>query len=441
MFVNSFAQETKYFFKNVISNDCYNGNIATNSAKSAILFMKDGKLNFKSTSIGCVQELEFTDLGTLTGEDQIFFSKKYNRGIIREGEDLFYYFTKDDENVAIKSVASTDKKKAKTLEISSGEAKYQDGLNQLDELIKTAELLAAAAAREAATYKIPEGDYKDDYGISGVYYLSETSDERNSDHFIRAVNIEFVVEKGLLNIHYGGEKPDRAFMRSEMLGLLKEGALDQPGHFNSSNQNNVELIGDDDLSYIEDGVFFGYQFSTPYMNTSCEKEVWQPQSYKGKDNHFVLLAKDTVRMKELMANPKEVENLAMSALLKKCEMWNLYRESENPMPEKGMSSSSLQADVTAVVTKGAAHRNWKEEILYAYVRSKEWATLRNKSTGIITGRELRVIAVMKTDGGKCKWEEIAVRQNFDGNNYGNTYWYGNSQRIYPVNSKDAMKYK
>ena len=51
------------------------------------------------------------------------------------------------------------------------------------------------------------------------------------------------------------------------------------------------------------------------------------------------------------------------------------------------------------------------------------------------------IVIMKTESGKCKWEQVILRQNYNGSSYGNTYWHGNSQRIYPVDRKEALKYK
>lgn len=294
---------------------------------------------------------------------------------------------------------------------------------------------------KAATYEIPEGNYTDKFGISGVYYFSEISGEWSEDNYINGVNIEFDYDNRHMKIHYGPDKTDHAYMRSEMKELVDKEIMKTPIMFEGSNMNLIEFLRLETISLIEEGLFFVHYSSTPYVNTDCNKPKWQPKAHEGKENHYVLLGKDKDRIKELMNDPEKVQELALAALIKECEYWNIYREAKNPMPARGMSDSKLQADISDAAIRGAAGRGWKEEILYAYSQSKEWYTLRNKVTGIITGRELAAIVVMKTDSGICKWEQVILRQNYNGSSYGGTYWHGNSQRIYPVDCKEALKYK
>ena len=103
-----------------------------------------------------------------------------------------------------------------------------------------------------------------------------------------------------------------------------------------------------------------------YINTDCDKPEWQPKSYKGQDDFYVLMGKDSNRVKELLNDKEQIIALTKAAKTKNCTDWNIYREADNPMPERGMSNTSLQTDVSQAAKSGAASRGWKEEILYAF---------------------------------------------------------------------------
>jgi hypothetical protein len=51
------------------------------------------------------------------------------------------------------------------------------------------------------------------------------------------------------------------------------------------------------------------------------------------------------------------------------------------------------------------------------------------------------VAVLKTTTGKCQWEEVSIKQDYDGAEYGKSQSYGNSSVIVPVDCNTAMKYK
>jgi hypothetical protein len=84
---------------------------------------------------------------------------------------------------------------------------------------------------------------------------------------------------------------------------------------------------------------------------------------------------------------------------------------------------------------------WAQEVVYVYVTGTDWYTIRNSSTGLITGRSIRAVAVLKTTSGKCQWEEVSIKQDYNGAEYGKSQSYGNSSVIVPVDCNTAMKYK
>lgn len=217
------------------------------------------------------------------------------------------------------------------------------------------------------------------------------------DQYIVGVNIEYDHDKGHLKMHYGRDKTDNSYIRKEVKEQLDKKLLNKPYEFISSNQNQIERIGHCTLIYIEDGLFFIERSSFMGMNSDCDKPAWQSVSYKGQENYYILMGKDKNRVKELMNDLEQIKELTTTAKIKKCEYQNMNLQAKNPLPEKGMSDATLQADITNAVKNGVAARGWTQDILYAYPMDKEWRITRNNSTGVIVKRQLYVAAIMKTD--------------------------------------------
>jgi len=72
---------------------------------------------------------------------------------------------------------------------------------------------------------------------------------------------------------------------------------------------------------------------------------------------------------------------------------------------------------------------------------KRLSTITDKITGAVKGRTIRMIAVMKNTNGACQWEEVEVKQDYNGSSYGKTYYSGNTQSIITVDCTEAMKHK
>lgn len=440
------AQDT-YFLNKRVGVKCAGGNPLIDHTKKLTVEHKEDETVFTIKCLSCQNQFEGKSIGDLgQANTEAFFDSRREKGLIIENKEQIALFSEKDGKYQIVVVGHPDKKTAKGMSIDEFQKKYQSTFDNFETVLNKAKAEADKAKMIANTYEVPKGDYKDKYGISGIYHLSQISRELNyggpkESKYIKTVNIEFIPEKRHLKIHYADGKTDNASFRKELAELMEMGGTNTPTIFTGSNMNLIEWLKMETMILIEDGVFFLEVSSRVHINTDCNKPEWEAGSKDGNDNFYVLMAKDPKRMEELMSDLEKVKAMTTEAVVKDCVHWNIYREAKNPMPEKSIKDAALQADLTNCVRKGAAGRGWKEEIVYAYPISKEWATLRNKNTGIIVGREIAVVAVMKTDAGRCKWETVYVRQNYNGSAYGNSYFHANSQRIYPIDCEKAMKQK
>jgi hypothetical protein len=106
-----------------------------------------------------------------------------------------------------------------------------------------------------------------------------------------------------------------------------------------------------------------------------------------------------------------------------------------------MKDAKLSAEALTVVKAHAVTASWTQKIEYCYVKSKDWSIITNKASGAIVARTIRMIAVMKNTNGKCQWEEVEVKQDYNGTSYGKTYYSGNTQAIITLDCTEAMKHK
>lgn len=110
--MSSFSQEKNYYFNGVFNNDCYNGNIATNSAKKITIDLQnDGEsLKYSIKSLGCANEEELINLGSFVGSETVYYNEDEKVGVILEGDNILYFIKNEDGKHSISDVAHTDKK-------------------------------------------------------------------------------------------------------------------------------------------------------------------------------------------------------------------------------------------------------------------------------------------------------------------------------------------
>lgn len=68
--------------------------------------------------------------------------------------------------------------------------------------------------------------------------------------------------------------------------------------------------------------------------------------------------------------------------------------------------------------------NWVESLKTAYVTQNDWSITRNKLTGVITGKLIRGLVTMTHPDGRCRYQILVFRKDFNGSRYMNLHVTG-----------------
>ena len=420
---------------------CSGANSLTDLSKNVTVTVEDGKGTMVLKSMNCSKSIEAMSMGVINSSTNGtgYYNTKDGKGFIIENGNKLIVFSGKDGKYEVTGVGHIDKKQAKTLDLTAEQNNYASSFDNFETLLKKAKEEAEKAKMQAKILPIPSGDYSDKYGIGGLYYFSEPAlissrsdeiDEKYAQavllHFDESDNFTlkaYITDKHYDKFYFDGSKMFKAFKEGKVSPILM--------HIHD-NMNSIKSFRNV-LTRLEEGVYLIGGFV-------CS-EVEKGEIKTHKKTKYPILGKDKNRVEYLMNHPEEVERLGLLAVYSQCKLNDALRAAENPMPVPSeMNTTQLAADATAV-TKEFAKGRWAQEVQYSFIIGKEWTTLRNSLTGIITGRIISGVAVMKGSDGSCKWEEISIRQDYDGKNYGKSYFGGESTVIVPVDCSTAMKYK
>ncbi len=270
--------------------------------------------------------------------------------------------------------------------------------------------------------------FKDEFNISGVYHLSKTV-----TYFGKAVtkvNFEFLEESNKLNVYYDA---------SESPGYIETNTTFR-SYYRTCGvffENASNLFGGR-LMKLEEGLFIALagQSNAYVSNGNCDNFV-----FKDPKNEIIILGKNQNRIKEIAEDVDLLKKLTEESAIGYCQALKCVLAGKYPFPDPGMVDIKLSADALIAVQAHATTAGWTQKIEYCYTKSKDWTIFTDRSTGAIKGRTIRIIAVMKNTNGACQWEEVEVKQDYNGSSYGKTYYSGNTQSIITVDCSEAMKHK
>jgi len=271
-------------------------------------------------------------------------------------------------------------------------------------------------------------EFKDDYNISGVYHLSKSV--TIYDKTVTRVNFEFLEASNKLNVYYDESsspfdiETNSTFRRYyKTCGVFFE---------NANNMFGGRLM------QLEEGVYIALAgASNAYVsNGNCDKFV-----FMDPNNEIIVLGKNKDRVKEISQNTELLQKLTEESAIRYCMALKCVLSGKYPLPDPGMVDAKLSAEALAVVQAHAQTAGWTQKIEYCYVKSKDWSIITDNLTGAIKARTIRMIAIMKNTNGACQWEEVEVKQDYNGSGYGKTYYSGNTQAIITVDCTEAMKHK
>jgi len=438
------AQNVEFALNKGITVGCSGANAMTDITKKVNIAMSERKATMTFTSINCTKNIECINFGVINESLQatLFFSEKENKGFILEKNEKIIVLEKNSSQFNIIGVGHTDKKLAKTVTIESENPTYSGVISDMSNVLSKAkeQIKKAEMAKKQAI--VPTTEYTDIYGISGVYYLSKPVHDEKNDKYVSEVNFQFEVDKGNLKIHYHEGLFDEAFIEGIYLKPLKEKRLSYI-YFKANNMTNIDFIEDRVIRPLEKDIYFvstrNYSSDTR-LDCSSVKILNEKDANGNPIYDYLIIGKDKKRVEELIANHALVEKLFIASNLEECESYNVVRSGRNPMPAQGMKDAKLSAEAFTFIKQEATSRNWPQKMDHCFIKNNDWIITRHKATGLPLYRSIVFVTVM-TSNGKCQWEESFIKQDYDGANYGKSYFGGNSGNIVPVECTDAMKYK
>ncbi|MFN3341738.1 MAG: hypothetical protein ACK40M_03515 [Flavobacteriales bacterium] len=438
------AQALEFNFASAVPVGCSNAKPITDGVKKITVDLATGNAVFSMQSLNCKKDIKAENLGVVNESSKAtaYFDEKSEKGIIIEANEKAVVFEKNLNAYVVTGVGHVDKKIAKTLSIETEKTTYNSVLADIPNLITKAKTRKKQAEMAAKMAKLPETEYKDEYDISGIYYLSRTIHDPKNDKYVNAINFQFIVAENKALLHYHEGLKNEVFIEGIYRKALQAKSLSYL-YFMGDNMNSLEPFANEIFMPIEKDVYYvsGDQFGTDTrLDCSSVKLNTNKDANGNIIRDYLIIGKDKKRVEELNNNPELLEKLLIKSCIEMCEAYNVVRAGRNPMPGEGRVDEKLASEAFELTKKHAASKNWPQKLEYCYIKSPEWVIIRHKVTGVILSRSTRVVVIM-TSNGKCMWEEMEIRQDYDGAQYGKTYFYGNSGNIVPAECTDAMKKK
>ena len=174
---------------------------------------------------------------------------------------------------------------------------------------------------------------------------------------------------------------------------------------------------------VKDGVLIWGDFKRGYG-----KKLWD------KYNHFNVYAKDLGYVRSIRSKKEKQEAidsmLSGHALTVKAEMDRRRDQASaqaievQTLPNVGKEDVAIEAGITEASRRWAKAYGWKESIEYSYLTSQDWRINHHVLTGIVTGRVINGVIVMKRDDGLCSFHYALFGQDYDGSNFVSTHMVG-----------------
>jgi hypothetical protein len=245
------------------------------------------------------------------------------------------------------------------------------------------------------------------------------------------VYLEYDPASYKLNIHYGDGEVSEGGMRE----MYRKGADEKEVYiwgFGYNSEIRCDFIDHESILYLQDGLFIA----------SPSWHVKNSMIYSKEEGgeKTLLIGRDQNLIKELVQDTTKLRSMIIASAEKLMHYRDLNLKKS--LPPQGMNDSKIKALAVSAGQARANYYNFKEEVLYSYVESKEW-TVQTNNAGVPTKRLAGCVMVLKnTVNGKCTRMRFTMAQDYQGNNtYGKTYVDSHSQWEYPVDCSEAMKYK
>lgn len=477
--LNSFSQKTVYFLSEKMNVGCYGANPLTDFTKKITITFNGDHALLNYGSVNCKFEKDCSNFGPLSSSKSgiLYIDKKFDIGFIAESNDKVIILRKEDKMYEIIAVAHTDKAAAGSYSVADETKNYQNELRDftsiLDNLTKAQkmrELNKLAAADSASTFLDGQEILKDSRGMSGIYYstfpikinfsLSGNNPPPYAKKFLVNYDESSKVPMLYINTQYAYETTDRTkFVKRASFWLDEkywQMVLKETGVFATSEADNV------DNSKYE---FYTHSESKDLQGNSIYGKDWltnfDGQIYEAEPGILLIVGK----MQDTQSFQKDIsyaKKYGVVAILYKAEKasevarytndyaWDKIQELNSKIKSAGNAASGklpvetfkdakINAEALEFAKSYAAKNHPNEQVLYTYIAGNDWNIIRDKNSGAITKRTLRIIVVVKI-GNQCAFENAYITQNYDGSSYGRSIYGGSGAPVY-FDCKDVNLYR
>ncbi len=475
--LNSFSQKTVYYLSEKMNVGCYGANPLTDFTKKITITFNGDNALLNYGSVNCKFEKDCSNFGPLSSSKSgiLYIDKKFDIGFIAESSEKVIILRKEDKMYEVIAVAHTDKAAAGSYSVDDESKNYQNELKDFPNILerleraqKMREINKLAAADSASTFLDGQEILKDSRGMSGIYYstfpihLTFSLDDRNNPapyakKFL--VNYDESGKNPILSINtqYAYETTDRTkFVQRATFWLdtYWQEVLKKTGVFATSEADNVDntkygFYTHKEAKDLQGNSIYGKDWMTNFDGNIFEAEpgilliLGNWQSFYEEDL-------DVAKKFGVVAILYKPEKAAEVAKYTNDYAWDRIHElrakiksagkaTTETLPVETFKDSELNAEALEFAKSYAAKNHPNEQVLYTYIAGNDWKIFRDKSSGAITKRTLRIIVVVKI-GDQCAFENGFISQNYDGSSYGRSIWGGSGAPVY-IDCKDVNRYR
>lgn len=476
---NSFSQKTVFYLNEKMNVGCNGVNPMTDFTKKFTITFNGDDALLSYGSVNCKQDRECSNFGRVnsTTAGILYMNDDLNIGFITENNEKIIVIRKEDKTFKIIGVAHIDKATAESVSVSTETVNYQNELKDFNSLLKKLKqsqgmrkLNAIAAADSASTFLDGQEILKDSRGMSGIYYstfpIKLTFDLSNSSiptpyakKFL--VNFDETQPNPVLSINsqYAFETTDRTkFVKRATFWLdgYWRNVLQKTSVFASSEADNVdnhkyEYYTHSKTTDLQGNSMLGEDFLTTFDGMIYEAEPgilfilgssMDTESFKKDLNHAKKFGVIVILYKAEKASAvaKYTNDVAWDKIKELTDKINTAGNATTAtLPVQTFEDSKISAETLEFAKAEAAKLHPKEQVQYTYIAGNDWNIVRDKNSGAIVKRTLRIIVVVKI-GNQCAFENASITQNYDGSSYGRSIWGGSGAPVY-FDCKNINLYK
>jgi len=154
----------------------------------------------------------------------------------------------------------------------------------------------------------------------------------------------------------------------------------------------------------------------------------------GKSNHYNVYSNNQAYIRQILTSKQKQDTIdaMMAGYFKDIKQEFEHQAQEKhqqqvanrKLPAAGLQDAAQEKQALAASKRWASAWDWKESLKNAYFISNDWAITRNKLTGVITGKIIRGIVTMNHPDGRCRYQHVSYRQDYNGSDYSNFHMTG-----------------